>query len=275
MARQKNTGIGSVYYNKARRNWIASYNIVDLKTKKEKRVRKIFSTEEEAKRYLKIIQYQKGNEIFIKNNSIPIFELMKLIQKRKLDTNQITKVAYNRLQSTLNVINESKVAHKYINDVTSEELQRYFNTLTHYSNSYITKIIEQFSQAFRYAMNKGFLLLNPMYDTIVPKSEKSNKEIRALEIEEQQKLTDYLMNSSTEDVPYKTAFLIELYMGLRVGEVAALRKSNVDLKHNIIHISNTLTRDGNGKRIMGNAPKTQAGIRDVPIPRNIKKEIIE
>lgn len=275
MARQKNTGIGSVYYNKARRNWIASYNIVDLKTKKEKRVRKTFSTEEEAKRYLKIIQYQKGNEIFIKNNSIPIFELMKLIQKRKLDTNQITQVAYNRLQSTLNVINESKVAHKDINDVTSEELQRYFNTLTHYSNSYITKIIEQFSQAFRYAMNKGFLLLNPMYDTIVPKSEKSNKEIRALEIEEQQKLTDYLMNSSTEDVPYKTAFLIELYMGLRVGEVAALRKSNVDLKHNIIHISNTLTRDGNGKRIMGNAPKTQAGIRDVPIPRNIKKEIIE
>lgn len=42
MARQKNTGIGSVYYNKARRNWIASYNIVDLKTKKEKGCEKLF-----------------------------------------------------------------------------------------------------------------------------------------------------------------------------------------------------------------------------------------
>ena len=160
MARKKNTGIGSVYYNKDRKNWIASFNIIDAETKKEKRVRKTFPTQEEAERYLKIIQYQKGNEIFIKNNSIPIFDLMKLIQNRKLDTNQISKIAYNRLQSTLNVIDKSKVSHKDINDVTSEELQEYFNTLTYYSNSYIAKIIEQFAQAFKYAMNKGFLLSN-------------------------------------------------------------------------------------------------------------------
>ena len=65
---QKNTNIGSVYYNKQRKNWIASYNIIDVETKKNKRVRKSFSTQEEAKRYLRIIQYQKGNEIFIKYN---------------------------------------------------------------------------------------------------------------------------------------------------------------------------------------------------------------
>lgn len=122
MARKKNTGIGSVYYNKDRKNWLASFNIMDAETKKEKRIRKTFPTQEEAERYLKIIQYQKGNEIFIKNNSIPIFDLMKLIQNRKLDTNQISKIAYNRLQSTLNVIDNSEVAHKDINDVTSEEL---------------------------------------------------------------------------------------------------------------------------------------------------------
>ena len=81
-----------------------------------------------------------------------------------MNSNQISKIAFNRLQSTLNVINKSEVAHKDINDITSEELQEYFNTLTYYSNSYISKIIEQFSQAFKYAMNKGFLLSNPMFD---------------------------------------------------------------------------------------------------------------
>ena len=30
----KNTNIGSVYYNKQRKNWIASYNIIDVETKK-------------------------------------------------------------------------------------------------------------------------------------------------------------------------------------------------------------------------------------------------
>lgn len=107
------------------------------------------------------------------------------------------------------------------------------------------KLVEQFSQAFRYAMNKGFLLSNPMYDTVVPKSKKQDKVIRALEIEEQQRLTEFLMNSSTDEVPYKTAFLIEMYMGLRVGEVAALSKNDIDLMHNIIHVNKTMTRDGN------------------------------
>ena len=200
---------------------------------------------------------------------------MKLIQKRKLETNRISNIAYNRLQSTLNVINKSDIAHKDINNIDSKELQDYFNTLTYYSNSYIAKIIEQFSQSFRYAMNKGFLLTNPMYDTVVPKSTKQDKVIRALDINEQQKLTKYLLNSLITDEPYKTAFLIEMYMGLRIGEVLALKKSNVDLMRNLIYVKNTMTRDGNGKRIIGDNPKTKAGIRQVPIPQNIRHEIIE
>ena len=275
MARNKNSGIGSVYYNKQRKNWIASYNILDSITKQEKRIRKSFSTQEEAKRYLNIIQYQKGNEIFIKNNSIPIFELMKLIQNRKLDTNQISKIAYNRLQSTLNVIDKSKVVHKDINDVSSEELQKYFNTLTYYSNSYIAKIIEQFSQAFRYAMNKGFLLTNPMYDIIVPKSTREDKVIRALDINEQQKLTTYLINSSTDFEPYKTAFLISMFMGLRIGEVLSLKKEDINLYKNLISVNKTMTKDEHGTPIIKDNPKTKAGIREVPIPKNIRNEIIE
>lgn len=275
MARNKNSGIGSVYYNKQRKNWIASYNILDSITKQEKRIRKSFSTQEEAKRYLNIIQYQKGNEIFIKNNSIPIFELMKLIQNRKLDTNQISKIAYNRLQSTLNVIDKSKVVHKDINDVSSEELQEYFNTLTYYSNSYIAKIIEQFSQAFRYAMNKGFLLTNPMYDIIVPKSTREDKVIRALDINEQQKLTTYLINSSTDFEPYKTAFLISMFMGLRIGEVLSLKKEDINLYKNLISVNKTMTKDEHGTPIIKDNPKTKAGIREVPIPKNIRNEIIE
>lgn len=272
---QKNTNIGSVYYNKQRKNWIASYNIIDVETKKNKRVRKSFSTQEEAKRYLRIIQYQKGNEIFIKYNSIPIIELMRFISKRKLDTNQISKVAYKRLQSTLKVIDKSEVAHKDINDVTSEELQEYFNTLTYYSNSYIMKFVELFSQAFRYGMNKGLLLNNPMSDIIVPKSTRPDKIIRALNIDEQQRLTDYLMDSSIVDEPYKNAFLIEMYMGLRIGEVLALKKENINLMRNLIYVNHTMTRDGDDKRIIGDTPKTRAGIREVPIPKNIKKEIAE
>ena len=88
------------------------------------------------------------------------------------------------------------------------------------------KFVELFSQAFRYGMNKGLLLNNPMSDIIVPKSTRPDKIIRALNIDEQQRLTDYLMDSSIVDEPYKNAFLIEMYMGIRIGEVLALKKEN-------------------------------------------------
>lgn len=35
MSRKKNTGFGSVYYNKERNNWLASFNVLDPITKKE------------------------------------------------------------------------------------------------------------------------------------------------------------------------------------------------------------------------------------------------
>ena len=275
IARNKKSTVGSVYYNKQRKTWITSYHILDTETKQEKRVRKTFPTKEEAERYLRIMQYQKGNEIFIKHNSIPIFELMKFIQKRKLETNQITKIAHSRLQSTLNVIDKSQVVHKDINDVTTKELQEYFNTLTYYSNSYICKIIEQFAQAFRYAMNKGFLLANPMYDIIIPKSTRPDKIIRALDIDEQQKLTTYLTNSSTDFEPYKTAFLISMFMGLRIGEVLSLKKEDINLHKNLIHVNKTMTKDEHGAPVIKDDPKTKAGIREVPIPKNIRNEIID
>lgn len=114
-----------------------------------------------------------------------------------------------------------------------------------------------------------------MNNTVISKSVKPHKIVRTLNLEEQQKLTDFLLNSSTEDIPYKTAFLIQMYMGLRIGEVAALRKCNVDLKHNLIRVSNTLISDSNGKKIMLDTANLKTEARNIPIPSNIRKEIIE
>ena len=104
---------------------------------------------------------------------------------------------------------------------------------------------------------------------------KKDKEIRALDIHEQKQLTEYLINSSTVDEPYKTAFLIEMYMGLRIGEILALNSKNVNLRSNYIHVEPTIIRDENGNPKIKNTPKTKKSIRNVPIPEIIKNEIIE
>ena len=161
-----------------------------------------------------------------------------------------------------------------VSDDDVKDIQNYLNTLKNYSDSTIKKIKEQFSQAFKLAVNRGYTTRNPMDDVIRPKSTKKTREVRALEIDEQQKLTNYLMNVPVTDEPYKVAYLIEMYLGLRIGEVLALRNSDINLHKNLISISKTLTTDKNHKVIMGDSTKTYAGNREVPIPIFIRNEII-
>lgn len=264
-----------IYYDNSRNKYVVSYNKMDNATEKKQRIRKSFNTEEEAKQYKQELEYKSGNIIFIKNNGIPICELMKFIEEEKFKTNRIGEQQYGKNFRTISKIEQLAIGKKDVSDITSEELQSYFNSLTHYSKSYMEQFITKFSQAFRYSLAKGYIHRNPMIDTYIPESKKTAKKIRALEIEEQQILTEYLKNVSIEDEKYKNVFLIQMYEGLRIGEVLALQNKDIDLEKNVIHISKTLTRDKNGKVIMGNNTKTFAGVRDVPIQDIILKDIKE
>lgn len=274
MINNKKEKIGSIYYDKRDKKWKSSYYLIDKETSKYKRKTKSFLTEEEAKNFLTSIQYQKGNNLFIQNNGIPLNQFMREIVKRKLEMNLIGERSYKRLNETIKKIEETPMSRKNIDEITSNEIQDYLNSLKDYSNSTIKKIKEQFSQAFREAINKGYITRNPMTDVIKPRSTKESKVVRALEVEEQQKLTNYLMSVPIENEPYKVAYLIEMYLGLRIGETLALRSTDIDLKKNLITVNKTLTTDKKDKIIMGNSTKTYAGIRQIPIPLFIRDEII-
>lgn len=265
---------GSVYFDKKDKKWKCSYYIFDEKIGKEKRKYKSCLSEQEANEFLTSIQYQRGNNLFIKYNGIPLNQLMRENTERKLEANLIGERTYGRILKTIKQIEKNPCSTKKIDEVTSIDLQSYFNTLKNYSDSTIKKIIEQFSQAFILAINKGYITKNPMFDVMKPRSIKEKKIVRALTIEEQQILTNYLMSIPIVNEPYKVAYLIEMYLGLRIGEVLALRSNDINLHRNLISVNKTLTRDRNDKVIMGSATKTYAGVREVPIPTFIRNEII-
>ena len=83
------------------------------------------------------------------------------------------------------------------------------------------------------------------------------------------------MSITIQDEPYKNVFLIQMYMGLRVGEALALRNGDIDLKRNLVDVNKTLTTDKNEKVIMGDTTKTYSGLRQVPIPKFIRNSVIE
>lgn len=265
---------GSIYYDKKDKRFRCTYYIKDKDSLVETRKTKSFISEQEAKAFLTTIQCQQSNDIYIKNNGIPLNQLMRALAKRKLDMNVIKETQYTRILSAIKKLEKEPFTKNNIEDISSDEIQAYLNSLKSYSQSTISKEKDQFAQAFKYALNKGYILQNPMIEVIEPKSEKPPKIVRALEIEEQQMLTNYLMNIPLENEPYKVAYLMQMYLGLRIGEALALKTSDINLERDLIHISRTLTFDKNHKLIMGDFPKSFAGIRDIPIPKFIREEII-
>ena len=65
-----------------------------------------------------------------------------------------------------------------------------------------------------------------------------------------------------------------LYTGVRVGECCGLQWRDVDRKNGIIHIRKTVTKNSEGKWILGETPKTRTSKRDIPINKAVQ-EVIE
>lgn len=266
---------GYVFFNNQRKRWNAQYGEYDAKTRKIKTKTKSFKTEEEAKKYLATVMYQRENNIYIEQNGIPIYEVMKLNLKIKFDTKQITATQFERVTRTIEKIESTSIGRKNIDKITSNEIQEYMNSIKHLSNSSINKIHQQFNQAFKIAINKGYLMQNPMVNVSKPKSDKEDKTIRALTIEEQELFTEYILKKDINKCKYKNVYLLQMYLGLRCGEALALTNYDIDLKHKKINIYKTLTTDKNSSIIMGNKSKTYSSRRTLLIPDIIYPCIIE
>ena len=85
IAKTKKDKNGSIYYDKKDKKWKCSYYIFNQEGNQEKRKYKSFSTQKEAQDFLTSIQYQKGNDLFIKNNGIPLNQLMRENAQKKLN----------------------------------------------------------------------------------------------------------------------------------------------------------------------------------------------
>lgn len=114
-----------------------------------------------------------------------------------------------------------------------------------------------------------------MIEVIRHKSVKKDKDVRAMTVDEESKFINYLLEHSIKDIPYRNAFLMQLLMGFRIGEVLALNSGDIDLAHHLINVNKTLTKLADGTIVMSNSPKTKAGNRILPIPKVLEPFIIE
>lgn len=257
-------GEGSIYYIEKRKKWAAQIT----NTVAGKQVRKTVygDTKKEVSEKLLELRVQMKDIGLIREKGINIIDIMKEIRDKKLNSNIIKEGQYTRITKTIEKIEKSFLKDLNIKNITSDDIQEFLNTNKNYSNSYIKKMYEQLNQAFNFAVKNKYIINNPMDDVIKPRSTKEDKEVRALTIEEQQTLSNYLLNSSIEQEIYKNIFLIQMYMGLRIGEVLVLNTNDFDLEKQMLNVNKTLTLNIDDELVIGDTAKTYAGKRTIPIP---------
>ena len=75
------------------------------------------------------------------------------------------------------------------------------------------------------------------------------------------------------DHRFRPAAMVMLYAGLRRGEALALTGDDIDLDAGVIHVRRSLRFVGNRPELVD--PKTDAGARDVPIPKTLRPYLQE
>lgn len=262
----KMMGQGSVYQDKRNNKWIAQFRIINDNGTKSK---KSFSckTKEEAYSKLAEQRYEMDNSKTIQNIGLSLVDLIKLMREDKFKANIIGEAQYHKLDYDIKRIENYGLGNKNIQDITYKDIQNFLNFLNdNYSASTRDHTYQLVEKNMDLAYKRKFINENPCDLVIKPRSKKSAKKIESLTVDEHKKLSSYLMSVSLEKEPLKNVFLIQMYMGLRISEVLSLKKDDFDLNNNVLHINKTMTTDKYGYTIIGEKTKTEAGIRDLPIP---------
>lgn len=158
--------------------------------------------------------------------------------------------------------------------VTDDILHNYYKNLmhdkyyVHLSNGNIRTIIMIVNKTCEYAFE------NKMLNTkkyIKPCLTKTRTVVNVLSKSEQKKLENYIFLK--RDI-YSLAILLALYSGMRIGELCALKWSDIDFNNGAVTITKTVQRlkssdiTSNRKtRLIISEPKSKTAYRIIPLPR--------
>lgn len=193
--------------------------------------------------------------------------------------------SFNRDKDTLKQIEKccNNFLDKPIQKVTLDDIQVSKEIMKQYAPSGISRMWRLLKKAFSIASSPSnrLIIFNIMNDENLKKpiGEKKTKKIKPLSEDEREKLTKILDNEEKEH-EYRNIVKMEWLTGMRIGEVLARSTDDIIENKTKLHIHNTLTRDENGKTILGEHTKTynkstgiDNGEREFPIFPELEKII--
>lgn len=203
--------------------------------------------------------------------------IVDIVMKRydeDLAMNFIGEQGYCRNVGTLQIIKKSPIGKMAIIDIEERHIINFLKTITHYSNSTIEKLFNQMKMAFQEAYDGGVVEGNMMMGKAIrrPKSDRPDKKVRGMTEDEQAIFVEAIQSDHIRRNynDYRKQLLIELYSGMRMGEINALRPEDIDFKNKVINVKNTISRGLNYESFVKDGTKTYAGRRQVPMNKMLE-----
>ena len=268
---KRGNGEGTIYFSEKLNKWVGQFTAGRKNDGSLNRKSVYGNTRKEVKEKMTKALADIQNHTFVEKTDITVYDLAKEIVEDKKDSNSISENTYKRATYTLKYIENADIASMPIQKVKAKDIKDFLKTVTSYANSTIEKIYQLLGQTFRRAIERDYIIKNPMLFEEVkkPKSDKLDKEVISLSIDEEKKLINAVMFENKE---YKNIILLMLFTGMRIGEVLALKTTDFD--DNFIYVSATITRDKNDKSVLGKKTKTVNSKRTITVNSTIKEILI-
>ena len=243
-------GDGSITYEKSRKRWIYDYY-----DNAGKRHRKRFKSKQEANAFKRETRHLKEEEKLQSSGQTVINWVIYWLKTYKEPN--LRPSSYARMVQSAKHI--TPIADYKLEELPPTEVQTLYNELSRtLSTSSISKVHKLLNGAYKEALQLDMIGFNPM-DKVTPPQPKQ-KEIEVLTWREVGKLFRKLRTSKYYS-KYYLLFHLLIVTGCRIGELLALKWSDIDLAKREIHIRRNKS-NYNGK--IGK-PKTKAGDRFIPI----------
>ncbi|EGQ21128.1 MULTISPECIES: tyrosine-type recombinase/integrase [Sporosarcina] len=169
------------------------------------------------------------------------------------------------------------IAQSNIAKIDTRQMQKIFVDLFEQdlSRSLLENAKVTANSIFKYAMEHKLRIDNPVVAVVIPKKRLTVEEIENTTITEKfferHELEEFLEKTLTDGLPLdKEWFYLLAFTGMRVGELCALKWTDVNFETNEIRITKTMDMpDHNMRKFKVTPPKTKASIRTIDVDEDI------
>lgn len=164
-------------------------------------------------------------------------------------------------------------------DVRKTDIMAFYNTLSDYSPSHISKHVTTISGMFEAAKEDGIISKDPTFGAVPPKGVTGRYEHRPIE-DWERKLVHQMLSveykaggKTVKGHPFAPAAMAMLYQGLRKGEALAFDiDRDVDFEAGRVYVREAMSFAESHRGHIKD-PKTGAGVRDLPLFQPFREAI--